>query len=102
MTAYNCRVMTKDELRALVCSEQPAEREEAVRFLVALLTATDDDARCRGYEFFREGLSEALFHSCLNYGSLAGGFTDPLVDTVTRAIEFWAAGRKTQQASAGR
>jgi hypothetical protein len=40
--------------------------------------------------FFEEGLKEALFCSCLNYGSLAGGFTDPLIEIVMRTVEFWA------------
>lgn len=98
MDACNCQMMTRDELKALVRSDQSEEREQAVGFLVSLLTSGEEDTRRRGYEFFKEGLNEALFCSCLNYGSLAGGFTDPLVDIVMRAVEFWAISRETQGA----
>lgn len=91
MNNCDCQMMTRDELKALVHPDQAEEREQAVGFLVGLLTSTDQKERLRGYELFREGLSEALYCSCLNYGSLAGGFTDPLLDIVTRAVEFWAA-----------
>ena len=66
----------------------------------ARTSSRDEDTRGRGYEFFKEGLSEALFCSCLNYGSLTGRLTDPLVDIVVRAVEFWAASFKIQGAAA--
>jgi hypothetical protein len=91
MESCDCQMITRDELKALVRSDHADEREQAIGFLVDLLTSADEDTRRRGYEFFEEGLKEALFCSCLNYGSLAGGFTDPLVDIVVRAVEFWAA-----------
>lgn len=99
MDACDCQMMTRDELKALVRSDQSAEREQAVGFLVSLLTSADEDTRRRGYELFKEGLSEALFCSCLNYGLLTGGFTDPLVDIVMRAVEFWAASREAYGAA---
>ena len=98
MVSCNCQMITTDELRALAQSEESAEREEAIGFLVRLLTSPDEAARRRGYEFFKEGLGEALFRSCLNYGSLAGGFTDPLVEIVMRTVEFWAASREVPEA----
>jgi hypothetical protein len=91
MEASDCQMMTRDELKALVRSERSDDREQAVRTLVNLLTSSDANVRGRGYELFREGLAEVLFRSCLNYGSLAGGFTDPLVDVLSCAVEFWAA-----------
>jgi hypothetical protein len=91
MERCDCQMITQDELKALVRSDNSDDREQAVGFLVDLLTSTDEDTRRRGYESSEEGLKEALFCSCLNYGSLTGGFTDPLVDIVVRAVEFWAA-----------
>lgn len=90
MNSCDCQMMTKDELQALVRSDRPDLRERAVAHLASLLTSRDEETRRHGYELFREGLADALFCSCLNYGSLAGGFTNPLVDIVTRAVEFWA------------
>jgi hypothetical protein len=83
--------MTKDELKILVRSERSDQKERAVAHLAGLLTSRDEETRRQGYELFREGLADALFCSCLDYGSLAGGFTNPLVEIVTRAIESWAA-----------
>jgi hypothetical protein len=91
MNSCDCQLMTKDELKTLVSSERSDQRERAVAHLASLLTSRDEETRHHGYELFREGLADALFCSCLDYGSLAGGFTDPLVDIVTRAVEFWAA-----------
>lgn len=99
MDACNCQLMTRDELKALMRSDQSAEREEAVGYLVSVLTSRDEHTRSRGYELFKEGLSEALFCSCLNYGCLVGGFTDPLVDIVMRAVEFWATSFEIQGAA---
>ncbi len=95
MSECNCQMMTRDEVSALVQPGRSAERDQAVDRLVRLLTSTDEGERRRGYEFFAEGLAETLFCSCLNYGSLAGGFTDPLVQIVTRTVESWARSGKT-------
>jgi hypothetical protein len=84
--------LIKDELQSLVRSERKEEREAAVAHVVRLLTSADAEVRRQGYALFREGIAETLFCSCLNYGSLAGGFTEPLIDIVTRTVEFWAAG----------
>lgn len=90
MLSCSCPVMTKDEVNALVQSEDSARREEAIAYLVRLLTSTDVADRRHGYELFGDGVAAALFRSCLNYGSLAGGFTDPLVQIVVRTVEAWA------------
>ena len=90
MNPCDCQMMTKDELQALVRSDRPDLRERAVAHLADLLTSRDEETRRHGYELFREGLANALFCSCLDYGSLAGGFTNPLVEIVTRTVEFWA------------
>jgi hypothetical protein len=100
MNGCECQRLTQDELKALVCSDQSEGREQAVGLLVRLLTSSDERERLRGYELFRESLSEVLFCSCLNYGSLAGGFTGPLLDIVTRTVELWAASANRTQASA--
>lgn len=84
-------MITKAELNALVQSDDSAKREEAIAYLVSLLTSTDAAERRHGYELFGDGVAAALFRSCLNYGSLASGFTDPLVDIVVRTVEAWAA-----------
>jgi hypothetical protein len=91
MNSCNCQMMIKDELQALVRSDRPDLRERAVAHLASLLTSPEEATRRYGYELFREGIADVLFCSCLDYGSLASGFADPLVDIVTRAIEFWAA-----------
>ena len=90
MSDCNCLMMARSELKDLIRSDRSAERDEAVGCLVSLLTASDEPTRRRGYELFKQGMGEALFCSCLNYGSLTGGFTDPLIDVVTRVVEFWA------------
>ena len=91
MSGCNCQLMTKEELKALTGVDRPDEREQAIGYLVSLLTSRDAEVRRRGYELFEEGLNEALFCSCLSYGSLTGGFTAPLVEIVARAVEAWAA-----------
>jgi len=96
MLTCNCPMMTKGELNALVQSDDDAKREEAIAYLVSLLTSTDASERRRGYELFGDGVAAALFRSCLDYGSLAGGFTDPLVAIVMRAVETWAASREAR------
>ena len=99
INSCDCQMLTKDELQALVRSDQPDLRERAVARLVSLLTSHDEATRRHGYELFREGIADALFCSCLDYGSLASGFTDPLVDIVTRAVEFWAASSRGEGAN---
>jgi hypothetical protein len=89
-------MMTKGELNALVQSDDSAEREEAIAYLVSPLTSTDAADRRHGYELFGDGVAATLFRSCLNYGSLASGLTDPLVDIVARTVETWAASRKEE------
>ena len=91
MDGCNCQTLTTDELKSLVGSDDPQRREQAAEWLVSLLTSENVQARCRGYEFLNEGLTEALYCSCLNYRGLVGGFTQPLLDAVTRSVEFWAA-----------
>lgn len=91
MPSCNCQMMTKGELNALFQSEDAAGREQAICYIVGLLTSADMAERRQGYELFGEGVADALFRSCLNYGSLAGGFIDPLVAIVMRAVETWAA-----------
>jgi hypothetical protein len=90
--------ITRDEFTALIRSDQVVERERAIAWLACLLTSGDKEARCCGYDLFRDGLQEALYRACLNYGSLAGSFTEPLVEIVRRAVECWASGA-SQQAS---
>jgi hypothetical protein len=93
MLSCNCQMMTKSELDALFQSDDAARREEAIGYVVGLLTSMDAAERRHGYELFGEGVADALFRSCLNYGSLTGGFTDPLVAIVKRTVEAWAASR---------
>jgi hypothetical protein len=101
MTRCDCQ-LGREELDALVRSEKPEEREAAIAHVVHLLTSADPDTRRQGYALFEEGISEALFCSCLNYGSLASGFTEPLVDILVRAVEFWAAPAEARQQEDGR
>jgi hypothetical protein len=98
MNGCNCQLMTREELKALMGSDKPDEREQAIGYLVSLLTSQDAEVRHRGYELFAEGLNAALFCSCLNYGSLTGGFTAPLVNIVARAVEAWAAANELDEA----
>lgn len=46
---------------------------------------------------FAEGINDALFCSCFNYGSLVGAFTHPLLDVMTRSLEIWAAGTRAPE-----
>jgi hypothetical protein len=92
-------MMTEGELNALVQSDDGAKREEAIVYLVSLLTSTDAAERRHGYALFGDGVAATLFRSCLNYGSLASGFTDPLVDIVVRTVENWAASREDERHS---
>lgn len=85
--------MTADELKTLLNSGRSEESEQAVEYLVTLLTSYDENVRRHGYELLDEALKNALYQSCLNYGSLAGGFTQPLMAVVTRTVEFWATQR---------
>ena len=94
MQTCNCPMMTKGELNALVQSDDGARREEAIAYLVSMLTSGDAAERRHCYELFGDGVAAALFRPCLNYGSLARGFTDPLVDIVVRTVETWAALRR--------
>jgi hypothetical protein len=97
MLECNCRMMTTGELKALVQSDDAAKREEAIGHLVSLLTSTNGIERRRGYELFGDGVAATLFHSCLNYGSLTSGFTDPLVEIVVRTVEAWAASSEAER-----
>ena len=90
MDDCNCPLVTTAELKALLNSENAQEKEQAIACLLALLTSRDERARARGYELFEEGINDALFCSCLNYRSLVRGFTHPLLQVVTRAVETWA------------
>ena len=92
-------MMTEDELKRLLNSDQAPDKEQAIQYLVGLLTSPDKEMRSREYEPFEEGLNEALYQSCLNYSSLVGGFTHPLVTVLTRSVQAWsnpgnATGRK--------
>lgn len=54
------------------------------------LTFSDENIRYNGYEVLEKCFKEALYQSCLNYGSSAGGFTQSLMSVVTRTVELWA------------
>lgn len=82
--------MTADELKTLLYSGRTEEIERAIEHLVTSLTSQDDGIRRAGYDALEESFKEALYRSCLNYGSLAGGFTRPLMTAVTRTVETWA------------
>ncbi len=82
--------MTANELKSLLHSDRAEEVEQAVEYLVTSLTSGDEKIRRHGYELLEDGFKEALYRSCLNYGSLAGGFTQPLMTVVMRTVEFWA------------
>lgn len=71
LNSCDCQLMTRDELKALVHSERSDQRARAVAHLASL--PRDEETRRHGYELFREGLADALFCSCLDYGSLATG-----------------------------
>jgi hypothetical protein len=89
--------MTTDELKALLNSDRSDEKERAVEYLVKLLTSEDEKIRRRGHELLEEGFNDALYQSCLNYSSLVGGFTHPLLNVVRRTVEFWATSRQVKE-----
>jgi hypothetical protein len=91
MENCNCQ-MTAGEMKALFESGTPESGAKAVEYLVGLLTSHDRNERTHGYELFKEAIGDALFCSCLNYGSLVGGFTHPLQEVLVKAIERWAEG----------
>jgi hypothetical protein len=90
MDSCDCRTVSMEQLKVLLESDRPEETEQAVAHLVRLLTSDDKDDRDRGYHLFRQGLEQALFRSCLNYGSLVRSFTHPLVNVLARTTESWA------------
>jgi hypothetical protein len=63
----------------------------AIDRVVAMLTSRDARLRQQGYALYRDGLEDALYQSCLNYGALVHGFTHPLLSALEEAIERWAA-----------
>lgn len=93
-------MLTADELKSLIDSGTEADKERLLDGLVQLLTSPLPEERRRGCELFEEGLGEALFRSCLNYGALVRGVTHPLAEVMTRTVEHWAAARDGD-ASAG-
>lgn len=97
MDGCNCPIITREELRALLDSEEAEKKEQAIACLVDLLTSQDERMRARGYELFREGINNALFCSCFNYSGLVGGFTNPLLEVVAQSIEIWAAARRAPE-----
>lgn len=92
--------MTSDALKELLRSDLPAEREKAIAYLVEALTAHEMRSRKKGYELLNEALKDALYQSCLHYGSLPGAFAEPTMAVVTRTIETWAERRTSPQMSA--
>jgi|GEM_PF-3422744 len=91
MNDCNCQTAPAERLMGLLRSDLPEEKEQAITCLVGLLTSEDKMDRNRGYRLFHEGVDEALFCSCLDYGSLVGGSTHPLFEALSRAVELWAA-----------
>ncbi len=85
--------MLMAELKSLIASTAAEDHERAVDGLVQLLTSPLPEERKRGCELFEEGLGEALFRSCLDYGALVRGVTHPLAEVMTRTVERWAAAR---------
>jgi hypothetical protein len=83
-------MMADDDIKTLLSSEEEHQRDRAIEHLVRLLTSPDRTDREEGCALYREGLNEALYRSCLNYRSLVGGFTHPLVTILARAIDAWA------------
>ncbi len=87
--------MTVEELNAMFRSDRPEERSRAAGYLVEKLTSQDAGSRAQGHELLGAAFNDALYQSCLNYRSLVGGFTHPLLDVVRRSVELWAqAGRR--------
>ena len=89
MENSKCQI-TAAELKALFETGLPEDSAKAIEQLVDLLTSHDRSDRAHGYEMFETSVNDALFCSCLNYGSLVGGFTHPLREVMAKAIEFWA------------
>lgn len=89
MESSKCQITTA-ELKALFETGFPKDSAKAIERLVDLLTSHDRNDRTRGYEMFETAVNDALFCSCLNYGSLVGGFTHPLREVMAKAIESWA------------
>lgn len=92
MESCSCQVSAV-ELKALFETGLPEDSAKAIDHLVALLTSYDRNERIRGYELFGKAVNDALFCSCLNYGSLVEGFTHPLQEVMGKAIESWAGKR---------
>lgn len=87
-------MITKDELKMLLASDDTEKKELAIVHLVKLLTSQDEQTRARGYQLFEEGIADALFCSCLNYRALVGSFTHPLLKVVRQSVESWAASQE--------
>lgn len=97
MDGCNCPIVTTEEIRALLDSEEAEKKERAIACLVDLLTSQDKWVCARGHELFREGINDALFCSCFNYSGLGGSFTNPLLEVAAQSIEIWAAARGTRE-----
>jgi hypothetical protein len=91
MDECDCQMVTTEELKLLLASDRPGEKERAAGYLVRLLTSAEKTERQRGCELFEEAINHALFCSCLDYRSLTAGFTHPLLGVVARTVESWAA-----------
>jgi hypothetical protein len=98
MDDCDCQMVTTEQLKLLLESDQPGEKERAAGYLVQLLTSTKKKERERGYELFEESINHVLFCSCLNYRSLTGGFTHPLLGVLARTVESWATRSETIKA----
>lgn len=97
MDRCDCPIVTKDELKTLLDSDDAEEKEQAIAHLVKLLTSQDEQTRAQGYRLFEQGIADALFCSCLNYGALVGGFTHPLLRAVRQSVEAWAASQRSSK-----
>jgi hypothetical protein len=93
MVPCNRRMSTAAELSALVQSDDAVKHEEAIDHLLSLLTSPNEVDRRRGHEL--RGSRRCDCRSCLNYGFLASGFTDPLVDIVPSALTEYECRRST-------
>lgn len=91
MNDCDCQMAPAEQLKNMLSLDRPKEKEQAIAYLVGLLTSEDRMDRNHGYQLFHEGIDEALFCSCLDYGSLVGSSTNPLLEVLARAIELWAA-----------
>ena len=78
MNPCNCQMMTKDERQGLGALGSRLIRGSGPWPISrSLLTSRDEETRRHGYELFREGLADALFCSCLDYGSARGRVHQP-------------------------